>query len=156
MTGDRLSKIEQEIGQLADLSRDDLAAGWQKMFGALPPKGVKRGILERACAYRLQARAFGGLKPATRKKLLAMTAEGNTAESAVSADVDPPAATGRRRNGITLKPGMRLIREWNSIAHQVDVVEGGFVWNDRTMKSLSAVARAITGARWSGPRFFGL
>jgi hypothetical protein len=61
-----------------------------------------------------------------------------------------------RTSSITLKAGTRLIREWNGIVHQVDVVEGGFVWNDRTMNSLSAVARAITGANWSGPRFFGL
>ena len=156
MTGDQRSKIEQEIGQVADLSREDLVTAWQKMFGALPPKGAKRGILERAFAYRLQARAFGGLKPATRKKLLAMAAEGKAAEPAAPEAGKPPAAAGQRRNGATLKPGMKLIREWNGIVHQVDVIEGGFVWNDRTMKSLSAVARAITGARWSGPRFFGL
>ena len=155
MTGTKLSKFEQEIGRLADLTREDLAARWQKMFGGLPPKSVKRGILERASAYRLQARAFGGLKPATRKKLLAMT-EGKAAGPAVPRDGDTPAAGGQRRNGISLKVGTRLIREWNGIVHQVDVVENGFVWNDMTMKSLSAVARAITGAHWSGPRFFGL
>jgi hypothetical protein len=156
MSGDKLSKFEQEIGQVADLTRDDLAASWQKMFGALPPKGVKRGILERAYAYRLQARCFGGLKPATRKKLLAMTAEGKAIRAGGPEPGNQSVLAGQRRNGITLEAGTRLIREWNGIIHQVEVVEGGFVWNDRTMSSLSAVARAITGTNWSGPRFFGL
>ena len=55
-----------------------------------------------------------------------------------------------------LAPGTRLLREWNGRTHQVDVTDDGFVWNGETYRSLSAVARAITGARWSGPRFFGL
>ena len=131
---------------MADLSGAELAASWRKMFKAQPPKGIKRGLLERARAYRLQVRAFGGLKPATRKTLLA------------SAGVrEPPGSVSPRQRGVsTLKPGMRLIREWSGTVHRVDVVEGGFVWNGKTWKSLSAVAEAITGARWSGPRFFGL
>ncbi|NJN06321.1 MAG: DUF2924 domain-containing protein, partial [Rhodobacteraceae bacterium] len=55
-----------------------------------------------------------------------------------------------------LKPGGRLIREWNGVTHAVDVVEGGFLWKGQRYTSLSPIARAITGARWSGPRFFGL
>jgi len=56
----------------------------------------------------------------------------------------------------TLKPGARLIREWNGSSHIVEVVEDGFLWNGKRYRSLSAIARAITGTRWSGPRFFGL
>ena len=146
MTGDKRSKIDQEIGQVADLSRAELVASWRKMFKAPPPRGIKRGLLERARAYRLQVRTFGGLKSATRKALLARAGGGETPES-----VSP-----RQRGVSTLKPGLRLIREWNGTVHSIDVVDGGFVWNGRTWKSLSAVAEAITGARWSGPRFFGL
>jgi hypothetical protein len=153
MTGNRRSKIDQEIGRMADLSGAELVASWRKMFKAPPPKGIKRGLLERARAYRLQVRAFGGLKPASRKRLLAI-AEGRVAESEASrANVDDDAI---RHDRAKLKPGARLIREWNGVVHTVDVVDGGFLWNGRNWKSLSAVAEAITGARWSGPRFFGL
>ena len=140
------STIDQEIGRVAHLTSAELATNWRKMFKAPPPKGIKRGLLERAHAYRHQVRAFGGLKPATRKNLLAR-----------AGIHEPPGSVRSRQRGVsTLKPGLRLIREWNGTVHRVDVVEGGFSWNGRTWKSLSAVAGAITGARWSGPRFFGL
>ena len=146
MTGDRRSKIDQEIGRVADLSRAELVASWRKMFKAPPPKGIKRGLLERARAYRLQVRTFGGLKLATRKALLARAGVGET----------PGIVSPGQRGVSTLMPGLRLIREWNGVVHRIDVVDGGFLWNGKTWKSLSAVAEAITGARWSGPRFFGL
>jgi len=146
MNRDSQSKIDQEIGRVADLSGAELATNWRKMFKAPPPKGIKRGLLERAHAYRLQVRAFGGLKPATRKTLLVRAGIHET----------PGSVSSRQRRVLTLKPGLRLIREWNSTVHRVDVIEGGFLWDGRTWKSLSAVAEAITGARWSGPRFFGL
>ncbi len=156
MTGDRLSKVEQEIGHVADLSRAELVENWRKMFKSPPPKGIKRGLLERASAYRIQARAFRGLKPAARKRLMAI-AEGSCVAMPTPSERRGDSRTNaRHRNGTTLTPGMRLIREWNGTVHQVDVIEGGFLWNGRTMKSLSTVAQAITGARWSGPRFFGL
>ena len=153
---DRRSSTDQEVGQRADLSRAELVENWQKMFQASPPKGIKRGLLERAHAYRLQALGLGGLRSATRKRLLAIADSGGVARSASPDSGADPKANKRRRNSTTLRPGMRLIREWNGTIHQVDVTESGFLWNGKSMKSLSAVARAITGARWSGPRFFGL
>ena len=156
MTGEKRSKIDQEIGQVADLSRAELVENWRKMFKAPPPKGIKRGLLERARAYRLQVRSFGGLKSTTRKRLLAIAKNGNVAKSAPPERGDESVTDGRRRGSATLTPGMRLIREWNGTVHRIDVVDGGFSWNGKTWKSLSAVAEAITGARWSGPRFFGL
>ncbi len=63
---------------------------------------------------------------------------------------------GGRKTAPTLQSGARLVREWNGSTHVVDVVEGGFIWNGDRHRSLSAIARTITGARWSGPRFFGL
>jgi hypothetical protein len=153
---DSRSNSDQEVGQTADLSRAELVENWRKMFQASPPRGIKRGLLERAHSYRLQSLGSGGLRFATRKRLLAIADSGGVARSASPESGDDPKANKRRRNCATLKPGTRLIREWNGTIHQVDVTESGFLWNSKTMKSLSAVARAITGARWSGPRFFGL
>lgn len=92
----------------------------------------------------------------TRKKLLAIATGGNEAKGSVSRASGQSNVADRRRKSDSLKPGSRLVREWNGVVHRVDVAEGGFIWNGQTLKSLSAVARAITGARWSGPRFFGL
>jgi hypothetical protein len=133
--------IAVEIGRLADLSRDELTLRWTSIFGSPPPKGVKRGLLERACAYKLQTEALGGLKPSVRRALL---------NKATGAPTKSPIANR------SLRPGMRLVREWHGVVHQVDVVGGHIVWRGQRYRSLSAVARAITGTGWSGPRFFGL
>ncbi len=135
------SALEEEIGRLADLPRGELVERWITAHGHPPPRGVKRGLLERDFAYQLQARTYGGLKARTAKSLLAI-ARGEKMECASSAR--------------DLKPGIRLVREWGGVTHQVDVIDTGFDWNGQRFASLSAVARAITGARWSGPRFFGL
>jgi hypothetical protein len=156
MTGDSRSKIEHEIGHVADLSRAELVENWRKTFKSPPPKGIKRGLLERARAYHIQARAFGGLKPAARKWLMAIAEGSCISKSTPSERSGDSRGDSRHRNGTPLKPGVRLIREWNGVVHTVEVVEGGYTWNGETWTSLSAIARAITGARWSGPRFFGL
>ena len=136
-----ITGIEEEIGPVADLPRQELMERWRKAFGTLPPKGVKRGLLERSCAHQLQIRQFGGLKPATRKALLAIAR-------------DTPIERQAPRQ--ELRQGARLIREWHGVAHQVEVTDVGFTWSGQSFASLSSVARAITGANWSGPRFFGL
>ena len=123
-------------------SREDLVDHWNIAYGRPPPKGLSRRLLERAAAYEMQAAAYGGLKPRVRRLLMSCIDQGKPEKSS------PPART--------LAPGTRLVREWNGRSHTVDVVDGGFEWNGEVHKSLSAVARAITGARWSGPRFFGL
>lgn len=123
------------------LSRAALVQHWLNSFGTAPPKGIKRGLLERACAWQLQAQAFGGLKAATRKALLAIADGGNPSG---------------HQSGRSLKPGSRLVRQWRGVAHRVDVTASGFLWNGRSYASLSAVAFAITGAPRSGPLFFGL
>jgi len=140
------ARTEEEIGRLADLSREELADLWAKAHGCKPPKGVKRALLERSAAYRIQARAFGGLKPATRRYLLAV-ANGRS---------EKQSRTPVARKMSMPQPGARLVRQWHGRTHTVDVVDGGFLWNGLHYRSLSAVAREITGARWSGPRFFGL
>ncbi len=92
----------------------------------------------------MQAKRYGGLKPATDRRLR-MFANGKANGEHVG-----------RKTAPTLPSGARLVREWNGVNHVVEVVEGGYVWNGDRHRSLSAIARAITGARWSGPRFFGL
>ena len=135
------AQIAEEIGRLTSLSRADLARRWTSIFGSPSPKSVKRGLLERACAYELQARALGGLKPSTRRSLLAIATGAPSKRPTVKK---------------ALRPGTRLIREWHGVVHQVDVADESIVWKGQTYRSLSAVATAITGSRWSGPRFFGL
>jgi hypothetical protein len=141
---DRTKEVEQRLAEIETYDSKALRAEWLKLYGCPAPKRVRRDLLLRAVAYRIQELAFGGLKPATLRKLKKL------AEQARSGPLAPPSP------GTSLRPGTRLLREWNGETHQVEVVEKGFLWRGRRYPSLSAVARAITGARWSGPRFFGL
>ncbi len=138
-----IARLEREIEALADLSRPELVERWRTHY-ADPPKGISRRLLIRAIAYEMQAKRYGGLKPVTDRRLRTI------ANGTVNGD------HGSRKTSRRLQPGARLLREWNGATHVVEVIEGGFVWNGDRHRSLSAIARAITGARWSGPRFFGL
>ena len=139
-----ISKLEREIEALADLTRAELVERWRTQYRTDPHKGISRSLLIRAVAYEIQAKRYGGLKPATDRRLRAI------ANGTVNGD------HARRKKSPRLQPGARLIREWNGASHVVEVIEGGYVWNGDRHRSLSSIARAITGARWSGPRFFGL
>lgn len=151
-----VSNLELEIGHLADLPRIELVRRWHRIYRCPPPRGVKRGLLERAIAWHLQAKHFGGLSPAIRRRLVD-AAGGSVGEgSAASKSADESARPQRFVPTATAAPGTRLIREWHGRNHSVDVIEEGFVFEGRTYTSLSAIAREITGARWSGPRFFNL
>ena len=110
----------------------------------------------RILAYRLQARAFGDLGAKASKALEYIAREGARRRRAGEArpKAVPPVPAVPRPVG--LKPGTVLLREYEGEAHHVTMVEGGFVWRGTTFSSLSEIARAITGTRWSGPRFFGL
>lgn len=162
-------KLEQEVAAISDLSRDELLALWEKAYGCRPPKGVKRGLLERSAAWHLQARRLGGHSRSSRKVLreAAHSICGSTNESD-SERSTAASGNGTRRQSMALaqkadgsarpalRPGMRLVREWNGRMHAVDVTEEGFLFDDRTYRSLSAIAKRITGGHWSGPRFFGV
>ena len=108
------------------------------------PKRASRDLLLRALAYHTQVQAEGGLSKASHKRLARLA--------------DPKGNAGRppRPASLRLKPGSRLIREWRGEVHRVTVLEKGFDWRGNRYASLSQIARAITGARWSGPLFFGL
>ena len=141
---DQASKLRSELEHLDALDRQELADLWIKQFKHPPPRGTKRGLLERAEAYRLQAKRYSKLKPELRRRLVAIST-GSSASNGPSSRVPKPG----------LGIGTKLIREWHGKTHEVLITDTGFVWNGETYGSLSAIAFAITGAKWSGPRFFG-
>jgi hypothetical protein len=138
------AEVAEVIARIAELDREELVEHWHKRFGVEPPRGCGRRLLELAAAYDIQEQAFGGLKPEIRKAL--------AVDSLGAVDRIPA----RRATNRIIKPGTRLIREWNGRTHHVEAVDGGFLWNGKIHRSLSTIARAITGAQWSGPRFFGI
>ena len=141
-SADRTGELERQITALSSRPRSELAEEWIRIYGSRPPKYIKRGLIERAISWHMQAKVYGGLKPEIRKYLLKI-AEADAAK--VKQQISVPAQ---------FRPGMRLLREWNGRTHTVDVLDKGFAWNGKLFSSLSPIARAITGARWSGPRFF--
>lgn len=130
--------MKLSVAEIETVDRSALIAAWNEVLGTPVPKRLSSPFLRRFLAFEAQARGRGGL-PKDFVTKLAKVARDN------------PSATSP-----ALKPGGRLIREWNGATHVVDVVEGGFLWKGQRYASLSPIARAITGARWSGPRFFGL
>jgi len=125
------------LAQLERASRHHLAELWVEYFEAGPPPRTSRSLMIRAVAYKMQERELGGLSAATRRLLFQ---EGIRAA----------------RRSRAIRAGTVLIREWHGVAHQVTVGEEGVLYRGERYHSLSEVARLITGARWSGPRFFGL
>jgi hypothetical protein len=136
--------LARDIAGLSTLDASGLKQLWAALGGAAPPPELNRTLLIRVLAYRMQERALGGLKPATRRFLLQVCEDGDNER------------TGPVRPARTAQPGMVLVREWHGTSHRVTVLETACCWRGRRYRSLSEVARAITGTRWSGPRFFGL
>jgi hypothetical protein len=136
--------LTAEIASLSKLGIDDLRERWKAMFGKAPSREIGRSFLTRAIAYRLQERAYGGLKPSTGRLLLRFAEETATGNSPKKPQIR------------MAQSGTILIREWQGNAHRVTMLEDGVSFNGKHYRSLSEVAREITGSRWSGPRFFGL
>jgi hypothetical protein len=150
-----IERLEGEVAALGDLSRDELAAAWLAIYKASPPKGARRPLLERAIAWHVQARVFGGLSTRSKRALdEAIRHERRAIQQGAQAKkgAGRGGSRPRRRPGT----GARLVREWGGRTHVVDVIDGGYLWQGHVYRSLSVIARTITGARWSGPRFFGL
>jgi hypothetical protein len=137
-------EVARKLEALCDLTPDELRKEWRRLYRSQPPR-LSRDLLVRAIAYRIQELHFGGLSKATRRKLTALV-------QARDSDVETATERGAQR----IRAGARLVREWNGRTHLVTVEEDGFSYAGQNYRSLSAVARDITGARWSGPRFFGL
>jgi hypothetical protein len=137
------SLIQKKIAELEALDTSGLRMLWGKIFERPPPTSMRRDLLLRALAYHVQEQELGGLKPAVRRRLARAARD-------LGLEQTPIASAPR------VKAGTRLLREWQRVIHEVIVLEEGVRYRDRTWRSLSAVAREITGARWSGPLFFGL
>ena len=139
-----MQRLGQRLRAVPKLPDCKLVEAWAALFGRPPPRGLSRRLLELAAAYQAQANVYGGLRQSTRRKLIDWAGRRTTA-------TEKP-----KRKRVTLSPGTRLVREWNGRTCTVEATEHGFLYAGQRYRSLSAVARTITGARWSGRRFFGL
>jgi hypothetical protein len=137
-------QIEAELARLRSMPKAELRERYRSLFKAEPPKAFGPDLLRRSIAYRMQEQAYGGMDAATRRLLNNLMAQ--HARSKDGRIVVP------RR----IKPGAVLVRQWKNQSHRVTVLEDGFAYEGKSYSSLSKIARAITGARWNGPRFFGL
>jgi len=133
-----------EIEALQSETVLQLRQRWKALYGTEPPQRASRDLMMRAVAYRLQERALGGLSTATRRLLERIADDVNAHR---------PARVASTRK---LHPGAILLREWGGVQHQVTVLQSGVQFRGKQHRSLSEVARIITGSRWSGPLFFGL
>ncbi len=130
------SKLEQAITDIEQLDRLGCLDRWKEAFGRSPPKYLSPQFMKRVLIWDLQSSELGGLSGKTERQLKQI-ASGKTSR-------------------VRSKPGTHLVREWNGRTYQVEVVDGGYVMDNKTWRSLSAIAQHITGTRWSGPRFFGV
>jgi hypothetical protein len=136
--------IAVEHARLCEMTIFELRGAWRRLHRAPPPMRLSRDLLMRGIIYKLQERPLGGLSKSTMRKLERLNVEPRLSHARKPA---PP---------ISLKAGTRLVREWRGVTHTVLVHIDGVEWNGRRYRSLTIVAREITGAHWSGPRFFGL
>lgn len=138
-------RLATELAGFPELGRGELIERWKALYGNTPPKNISRQLIVRAIAYKMQEKTYGGLKPAT-KKFLAKIVED------LKAGKEQPSAP----SPAVIKPGTRLLREWHGKTYEVEVIADGVLFNGKRYRSLSEVARVITGVKWSGPLFFGL
>lgn len=131
------SKINTELCRVEGLEREGLVTEWYKLNGVSSPKGASLKFLRRSLAYEMQNKLLHSLTKQELKQL-------NGDQSSKSTPT------------VKITKGARLVREWNGKPHVVQVIAEGFVYKNKVWKSLSAIARDITGAHWSGPRFFGV
>ncbi len=138
-----MAELNEQLASLAVLSPARLRSLWRDTFRSMAPD-IAPDLLRRGIAHRLQERTCGRLSKAARAEIERLRSR-----------VERTGKAGHM-HAIALKPGTRLVREWNGRSYHVLVCDNGFLFEDRHYSSLSHIARAITGAHWSGPRFFGL
>lgn len=136
MDADQTLKLEHAIATIYRLERGGCLDRWREAFNRPPPKHLSLQFMKRVLIWDLQIQILGGVSAKTERSL-----------KQIAAGQSVPAAA---------KTGSHLVREWNGRTYQVEVVDGGYIMDGKTWRSLSAIARHITGARWSGPRFFGV
>jgi Protein of unknown function (DUF2924) len=134
-------KLAAEIGGLTVLNNDELKARWKAAYGTGAPARMKRGLLRYAVAYCMQEHALGGLKPSTRRLLERIASDARTGRPVRSTPLD------------NVRAGAVLIRRWGGVDHQGLMLQEGVMFRGKRHRSLSEVARVITGNRWSGPLF---
>src|ERR1700730_6864608 len=144
MTARRNDLSKEALSRLPELDIGELRQRWRGLHKAVAPPHLSRELLVRAVAYRMQELALGSLRLETQRRLRQIAQ--NLKET----------GTARIRARRELKPGTRLMRQWHGCIHEVLVLDDGFSWQGARYRSLSAVARTITGTAWSGPLFFGL
>jgi len=138
-----VTEVERQIAGLANRSTQDLRVAWRQLHRTGPPLGLSRDLLIRALANQLQEQSYGGVSRVLRRRLQSLAAASDKGIMAV----DP---------GLALKAGTTLVRQWRGHTHTVLVHNDGFEHEGQRYRSLSVIAERITGAHWSGPRFFGL
>ena len=136
--------ISLRLASLKSSSLAELKQQWQALYHSQPPHRISRELLTRAVAYRIQEQVYGGIKPSTRRLLIRLA---NDARSGGSLKPEPAAAA---------QPGTVLMREWHGVTHEVRVLDRGVLYKRKRYRSLTEVAKLITGAHWNGPQFFGL
>ena len=140
----RNAVTREALARLPELDLGELRQQWRSLYKTPAPPNLSRELLVRAVAYRMQELAGGGLRPEPQRQLLRIAREfKQTGAAALRARPE-------------LKPGTRLMREWQGRTYEVLVLDAGFSWQGMRYRSLSAIARKITGTAWSGPLFFGL
>ena len=140
----RCDGVPGGLARVPELNLGELRQQWRALYKAEASPHLSRELLVRAVAYRMQEVTLGGLRP-QRQRQLRQIAQQFKQTGAVNT---PPRSQ--------LKPGTRLVREWQGRTYEVLVLDGGFSWQNTHHRSLSALARKITGTAWSGPLFFGL
>jgi hypothetical protein len=136
--------LSRKLASLRALPIKRLKKQWRLLYGSEPPHRVSRELLTRAVAYRIQEQALGGLKPSTRKLLERFAGDARSGRPLTLSPCAPASA------------GTVLMRDWQGTTHEVKVLDRGVLYKRKRYRSLSEVARLITGSRWSGPLFFGL
>jgi hypothetical protein len=135
---------EEALSRLLTLDIGELRQQWRGLYKTQAPRHFSRELLVRAVAYRMQELARGGLRPEPQRQLRRIAQQfKETGAAAIRARAE-------------LKPGTRLMREWQGRTYDVLALDDGFSWQGTRYRSLSAIARKITGTAWSGPLFFGL
>ena len=138
------SSMSQRLASLPHLSKPALCELWRRLFSKEPSRAMRKALMLQIVAHRLQEMALGGLSEPSCRRLHQL---------ASAFEADPNAAVSTRP---PVKPGTRFVRQWKEQVHVVEVETEGYAYKGARYKSLSEIARLITGTRWSGPLFFGL
>ena len=138
------TELRAYLDRLTNLDAPELRAEWAKVYQRPAPRHISSDLLLRGITYRVQEQMYGGLEPRIAKALHRI------------ADATKNGRPVPETPKSELQAGVRLLREWRGVTHIVEVVPDGFAWRGKTYRTLSMIARAITGTQWSGPRFFGL